>query len=94
MKRDNKLINDIMSTLEETEYGTMSIEEITEKLGHSDNRTIEHHIVIMIDVGYLALYTRHPRLTWAGHDHLDKLRKAKEPAAKTDLVGVGFSGSG
>ncbi|QBQ98327.1 DUF2513 domain-containing protein [Paraburkholderia pallida] len=79
MKRDNDLILDILKLLEQHNNGAMPRYDIIETLG-KDNYTqrdaIIHHLSIMYDRGFVAVEHDGLRLTWDGHDAVEKAQRA------------------
>jgi DNA-binding transcriptional ArsR family regulator len=84
MKRDMQLIENILSKIEESdaeflEYSTLDIFKIF--LKSNTDKTPEdvyYHISLLKDAGYVSTQstasTEKIRLTWEGHNYLDKLR--------------------
>lgn len=79
MKRDPDLIRDLMLALEATE-GAELLKLPTPS--HRSRHEVEHHFRLLVEAGLAtAGYTSSDgrrwvavRLTWAGHDYLDRIR--------------------
>ena len=86
MKRDMKIVRLILEAAESYSENiqvprAFIYDTVIEKLGteNPNNDLILYNIILLIDNGYLydydSAYNVTLRLTWDGHDLLDKLRK-------------------
>ena len=89
MKRNMNLVYEILSRVEEQARGGMSYAPSVDR-GHAEYKQwtqddIRYHVVLCVEAGLVVVGNRHDskdpvaidRLTWSGHDLLEKLRRER-----------------
>jgi len=74
MKRNDKLVIQILKLLEDSDRKSLSADHIRDTIAGEEKTKrdeVTHHLYIMGDVGYINVAERsYVRLTWQGHDQL------------------------